>query len=313
MTQVTDPAGQGVDAAGHHRLRSLPTPPPRRTVQVRTGDGTRIHAEVFGPADAPAVVFSHGIMCGIGAWTYQINALSEQYRVVAYDQRGHGHSGRPRGSRWYTVRALGQDLQAVLAQCLPDGRPAVVVGHSMGGISIMSWAGEFPTEVRRRAVAAALVNTAADEVLRHSGGAHMLQAMRMLGRGAALAPLMPPITVGVRDVLRWLAFGDFAAPGDLHMLSSLVTSSPPRVRSHFARHLLAMDLRPQLSNLTIPTLVLAGANDRLLPPVHSEHIVAGLPNLIDYEVLPKVGHMGPFEAAERVTDRIAGLIEDYAS
>jgi pimeloyl-ACP methyl ester carboxylesterase len=278
---------------------------------VRTSDGMRLHAEIFGPPDAPPIVLSHGITCGVRVWSHQIHALSDRFRVIAYDQRGHGRSDHPRGARWFTIRALGQDLQAVLAQCLPDGEPAVIAGHSMGGISIMSWAQHFPTEVPRRAAAVALINTAADEIALHSGGSHMLRSLRLLSRGVALAPVHVPNAPGVRELLRWLVFGDHAHPEHLELTYRLLSACPPRTRTHLARSLLAMDLRPCLETLTAPTLVLAGQHDRLLPPVHSVHIARHLPNAIALELLPGVGHMAIFEAADIVSERLAELADRH--
>ena len=62
---------------------------------VRAGDGTRLHAEVFGPEDGYPIVLAHGITCAIRVWAYQIADLASDYRVIAYDHRGHGRSGVP--------------------------------------------------------------------------------------------------------------------------------------------------------------------------------------------------------------------------
>ena len=286
-------------------------PSPARVVSVRTADGMHLHAEVFGPPDAPPIELSLGITCGVRVWAHQIQALSDRFRVIAYDQRGHGRSDHPRGARWFTIRALGQDLQAVLAQCLADGERAVVAGHSMGGISIMSWAQHFPTEVPRRAAAVALINTAADEIAAHSGGAHMFPTIRLVSRSVALAPLYVPSAPGIRDLLRWLVFGDHAHPEHLELTYRLLSACPPRTRSHLARSLMAMDLRPRLHTLTVPTLVIGGQQDRLLPPVHSVHIHGRLPNPIGLELLPGVGHMAIFEAADHVSARLADLADRH--
>src|ERR1700733_7112013 len=72
------------------------TLPPSRTVEARSADGTRLHTEVFGPDDGYPIVLAHGITCAIRAWTYQIAELAGQYRVIAFDHRGHGRSGIPR-------------------------------------------------------------------------------------------------------------------------------------------------------------------------------------------------------------------------
>ena len=63
---------------------------------VRSADGTRLHTEVFGPQDGYPFVLAHGITCAIRVWAHQIADLAADYRVIAFDQRGHGRSGVPR-------------------------------------------------------------------------------------------------------------------------------------------------------------------------------------------------------------------------
>src|SRR5919108_2354616 len=70
----------------------LSNPPAGRPVSVRSKDGTRLHAEVFGPDDAPTIVLAHGWIEAIELWSYQICELSPDFRIVAYNLRGHGRS-----------------------------------------------------------------------------------------------------------------------------------------------------------------------------------------------------------------------------
>ena len=73
--------------------------PRGRTVDVRSADGTRIHTEVFGPEDGYPIVLAHGITCAIRVWANQIADLAGDYRVIAYDHRGHGRSDAPQAPR----------------------------------------------------------------------------------------------------------------------------------------------------------------------------------------------------------------------
>src|SRR2546430_8440521 len=118
--------------------------PPGRTVEVRSADGTRLHTEVFGPEDGYPIVLAHGITCALRVWAYQIADLSTDYRVIAFDHRGHGKSAVPPRRHRYSLDLLADDLDAVLdATPAPDER-AVIAGHSMGGIAITSWADRYP-------------------------------------------------------------------------------------------------------------------------------------------------------------------------
>ena len=101
---------------------------PSRSVDVRASDGTRLHAEVFGPEDGYPIVLAHGITCAIRVWAYQINDLARDYRVIAYDHRGHGRSGVPSRRANYGLNFLAADLDAVLEATLEPGERAVIAG-----------------------------------------------------------------------------------------------------------------------------------------------------------------------------------------
>ena len=130
---------------------------------VHSADGTRIHAEVFGPDEAATVVLAPGWTEQLSIWTSVIAALrARDLRIVAYDLRGHGGSGPAAGDD-YSLQRFGEDVEAVLRAALPDGRRAIVVGHSLGGMAIAAWAERH--NVREHACGAALVNTGFSDLI----------------------------------------------------------------------------------------------------------------------------------------------------
>src|SRR5436305_14053325 len=118
------------------RLRWTPT------LRVPSDDNTEIAVEVIGDGHPGlTLVFTHGWTFSSRSWHYQ-RMLAERWRLVLMDHRDHGMSGP--GSREHrTVEQIGRDLHAVLAAACAD-RPVVLVGHSMGGMAIMSLAAQFP-------------------------------------------------------------------------------------------------------------------------------------------------------------------------
>ena len=100
-----------------------------RPVEVVSADGTRLHAEVFGPEGAPSIVLAHGWTCCIDVWHYQLRDLRDEFRLVAYDQRGHGRSQAPKGGE-YSPEALSDDLHAVIESCVPKGQRCVEIGRA---------------------------------------------------------------------------------------------------------------------------------------------------------------------------------------
>src|ERR1700745_2481670 len=139
--------------------------PPSRTLTVRAADGTPLHAEVFGPPAGYPIVLTHGITCAIRAWAHQIADLATDYRVIAFDHRGHGRSGVPRRGG-YSLEHLAADLDSVLEATLAPRERAGVAGHSMGGIPGAAWPAHYLDRVRRRADAVALINTTTGDLVR---------------------------------------------------------------------------------------------------------------------------------------------------
>ena len=128
-------------------------------VPVRSDDGVALHTEVERAAgDAPVtVVFSHGLALDQGSWHYQRRDLAGVGTLVFWDQRGHGRSSRGAPER-ATIDQLGADLLAVIEATAPTG-PIVLVGHSMGGMTIMALADAHPELFGDRVVGVALIST----------------------------------------------------------------------------------------------------------------------------------------------------------
>ncbi len=123
-----------------------------RSYMVTTPDGVPLAVREVGPEDAPlTVVFAHGFCLRMGAFHFQrmrlFDELGPQVRMIFYDQRGHGRSGEA-PPETYTITQLGMDLETVLQVIAPRG-PIVVVGHSMGGMTVLSHARQYAAPLRQ--------------------------------------------------------------------------------------------------------------------------------------------------------------------
>ena len=305
-------------ATGHRRLAVLEAMPPSRSVDVRSVDGTRIHTEVFGPDDGYPIVLAHGITCALRVWANQIVDLAGDYRVIAYDHRGHGRSDTPRRRSSYSLDFLAADLDAVLAATLRPDERAVIAGHSMGGIAISAWSQRYPQRVRQCADAVALINTTTGDLLRDvrflpvprglSGG--RVRAAGSLLKAFGAAPLLPGSVQQTRRVVRTLAVGRDADPAIADFVFQLFAETPPAGRGGWAR-VLVDSLGPQhipLRNLTVPTLVIGSRYDRLLPIGASRRIAADAPNLASFVELPG-GHCAILEQPDEVNHQLRSLAE----
>lgn len=311
--------GRGQEAGSPaRRFAAAEALPKGRVVPVRSKDGIRLHTEVFGPEDGYPIVLAHGITCAIRVWAYQIADLSTDYRVIAFDHRGHGKSAVPTRRQRYGLDFLAADLDAVLEATLAPGERAVIAGHSMGGIAITSWADRYPERVPQRADAVALINTTTGDLLRNVQLLPVpppLADVRVRAAGTLLktfgaAPLLRAVDRPSRRFVSTIAVGRDADPAVAEFIYDLFTSTPPAGRGGWARTLVD-SLGPEhigLTNLTVPTLVIGSTKDRLLPMVSSRHIARMAPNLASFVELPG-GHCAIVERPDEVNKHLRMLIE----
>ncbi|MEE1739040.1 alpha/beta fold hydrolase [Streptomyces sp. BE147] len=292
--------------------RQAPAAPvPDRVLTAVSADGSRIHVELHGPEDAPAVVLAHGWTCNTGFWAAQIRDLAADHRVIAYDQRGHGLTPAA-GPGGYSTHALADDLEAVLAATLAPGRKAVLAGHSMGGMTLMA-ASRRPG-LREHAAAVLLCSTGSsrlvDEALvvpLRAGALRTRLTRAVLGARAPLGPVTPVS----KRILKYGTMGAGSAPERVEACSLIVHACPRRARVAWGHVLADLDLDAGVRGLRVPTAVITGTADRLTPPVHARAIAAALPRCLGLTELTGMGHMTPVEAPEAVTAGIRELVVRY--
>ncbi|MEC3919638.1 alpha/beta fold hydrolase [Nocardia sp. CDC160] len=283
---------------------------PCEVVPVTTSDGAHLRVHAYGPADGNVLVLVHGWTCCLEYWNPQINAFAGEYRVVAYDVRGHGESES--GSAPLTVDQLADDLAEVLDAVLRPGQRAVLVGHSLGGMTIQAWAKRYPQRVNKQLLAVLLTNTAAGDLIAETTvvpfcNRGLIKLPYVLGKLGLSAPIVfPPIApvkwLFRRGIMSLAAVGDIADFG-----MNIVRSCPARVRGRFGTLLSSLDVGGGAAKLTVPTTIIAGADDDMTPPVHAERIAEILTetgSLDGFTILP-TGHLGNVEAYQEFNVELA--------
>jgi pimeloyl-ACP methyl ester carboxylesterase len=286
---------------------------------VTTTDGVPLVVREVGPITAPlTVVFSHGFCMRMGSFHFQRAALAErwgeQVRMVFYDQRGHGQSGSAPFDT-YTVEQLGQDLETVLQVMVPRG-PVVLVGHSMGGMTVLSHARQFPEHYGRRIVGAAIISSAAEGVARSPLGEILrnpaLEAVRFAaryapklvhrGRGAARAMLRP--------ILQTASFGDDEiSPSVVAFCEEMIHDTSIDTLVAFLHALEVHDESAAIPVLAgVPTLIACGDRDLLTPVKNSEEMAAALPDSL-LVIVPGAAHVVMMERPEVINDALVRLVE----
>lgn len=288
--------------------------------RVATGDGTVLHVEVDEAPDAPddlTVVFCHGFALSQHSWHYQRRDLRGLARLVLWDHRSHGHSGRATAGS-HDIDTLGHDLSAILDTLVPDG-PIVLIGHSMGGMTVMALAAHRPDLFGERVRGVALVATTAGDLPGVSLGLPRPVA-RLLHRvgptAASVAARRPALVELGRDsgsdlallLTRLYSFGSAVPPDMTQFVAAMIAATPVDVLADFLPGLEAHDKAQALAALQhTEVLVMVGETDRLTPVEHSRAIVARVPGA-RLVVLPETGHMITLERHERVTAELRELI-----
>ncbi|OBI87853.1 alpha/beta hydrolase [Mycobacterium asiaticum] len=290
-----------------------------RDYVVTTSDGVPLVVREAGPEDAPlTVVFAHGFCLRMGAFHFQRIRLAEvfgpQVRMVFYDQRGHGESGEGEPES-YTLTQLGGDLESVLRVAAPRG-PIVLVGHSMGGMTVLSHARQFPEHYGRRIVGAALISSAAEGVTRSPLGAFLrnpaLEAVRFAAKSA------PNLVHRGRNVsrsligpiLRAASYSDLPVSRSLDAFSQrMMNGTPIATLVGFLRALETHDETAGLwTLLKIPTLIACGDHDLLTPDEYSRLMAASLPRS-ELVIVTGASHLALLDKPDAINDGLIRLID----
>ncbi|MCM6775278.1 alpha/beta hydrolase [Nocardia sp. CDC159] len=280
-------------------------------VPVTTGDGARLRVHAYGPADGAPIVLVHGWTCRLEYWNPQLNAFAGKYRVIAWDLRGHGESEM--GSAPLTTDLLADDLEDVLHAALRPGQRAVLVGHSLGGMTVQAWAGRYREEVARRAAAVVLANTAADDLVGQTTvlpvfNRGRLRVPRWLARAVLSAPL--PLCKRSEQLFRSVTMGPNASGDIVDFAFAMVRSCPTAVRAKFGLLFPDLALGRAALHLTVPTTVICGTYDALTPPVHARRIADMLREAGGFRKLVELptGHFGTLEQIERFNVELAEVL-----
>ncbi len=244
-----------------------------------------VHALVEGPADAPAVVLSSSLGTTTAVWDRQVAELARSFRVIRYDLRGHGSSPVPPGP--YDISDLGADIVALLDRLGVER--ADLAGLSIGGMASMWVAAFAPGRVRRLVLCSTSARFDRPDVY-----AERAAAVRANGSASVAAPA----------VMRWFTPGFIERrPDVVARMEAMVGATPAEGYAACCEVVARTDLRPILSSIAAPTLLIAGRGDVATPPANAHRIAACVPHARVVEV-DDAGHIATIEQPARVTSLI---------
>ncbi|MET0741018.1 MAG: alpha/beta hydrolase [Candidatus Nanopelagicales bacterium] len=293
---------------------------------VTTDDGVELWVEVDEARSGAAyrdltLVFSHGYALNLDGWWFQRRNLSGVARCVYWDQRGHGRSGRGEDGT-HTIDRIGNDLAAVIDAVAPDG-PLVLIGHSMGGMTVMSYAKQHATAFDDRVVGVGLLATSSGDMT--SIGFGIPKRIARLGHRVApgvIAAMSRSPTLAERSrrsgsdlgyiLTRTYSFASPVSPSLVDFTSEMLAATPIDVVAQFVPIFSIYDAREALTAFhDCEVLVMVGANDVLTPPEHSRAIAREVPHA-EFIELPSTGHMLLLERHVEVNAALRDLLERSA-
>jgi pimeloyl-ACP methyl ester carboxylesterase len=243
-----------------------------------------------------ALVFIHGFPLSRGAWQKQVDAFQSSHRVIAPDLRGLGQSEAQPGTN--TMERFADDVAALLKE-LQTG-PVVLVGHSMGGYVALAFARRHSAMLR----GLVLVSTkaGADTPEGAAGRRATAEKVQLEGIDGVVNAMAPKMLAAVNhDAALAAEVRDFMEP-----------SKPEGVIGALLGMAERPDSTPLLGQIRVPTLVITGADDTVIPPAESDTLAKGIPGA-QLRVIANAGHLVAFERAAEFNNALREWLNSAAA
>ena len=289
--------------AGNGEQSPQDKPVPTSEMRLRRPDGSELHVEFHGPEEGVPIVLTHGWGLHSAEWNYLIPELATEFRIVVWDEPGLGRSTRP-ANRDYSIENLARDLEAVLAT-LGD-RPAILLGHSIGGMIILTFCRLFQVTLGERVVGLVLAHTTPTDPVKTTSGAALYVPLER----PVLMPLMY-LTIALSPivwVMNWLSylngsahlstmrgsFGGTETWEEIEFATRFQVLASPAVIARGMLGMMRYDAISTLPTIPIPALVVIGDKDSTTKPEAGEMIRRGIPEC-RLERLSPAKHLGLIE------------------
>ena len=255
-----------------------------------SGDTVELDYRLEGPEGAPVLVLANSLGTTFRMWDEQAPALSERFRLLRYDHRGHGGSPVPPGP--YGMDDLGRDVLALLDRLGIEH--ASFCGLSIGGMVGMWLASEAPERIERLVLCCTSARFEPPEAwsdrartVRESGVGEISDAI--LDRW-----FTPPFHKSRPDIVEWAG--------------RMLRDTPVGGYAGCCEAIRDADLRGRLGGIQAPTLVIAGADDPAAPVDKAEFIRDSIPDA-RLMVIEQSAHLANVEQPEAVTREILDHID----
>ena len=299
-------AGTRIRRRHHVDLDELLVPPENVTRhRIATSDGGSLHLVEAGSGQP--LVLLHGVTLQWWVWSPLFHLLSDRFRVIAWDMRGHG--GSEAGTDGVTLEAAGRDLVEVLEHL--DLSDAIAVGHSMGGMAIGRSVVDHPDRLNARSAGLVFLATAATSVSPRFVAGYLGAGAGVLAGKADRANAVPVDRLwrpgDLSASLIRIAFGKEPSADAIEAVRQMIIDVPTVTSVEAGAAILNHDLTDDLGAYEGPAMVIVGSDDHLTPPRMAERIARLLPQA-ELHVLEGVGH----QVMQEQPRRLGELLERFA-
>jgi pimeloyl-ACP methyl ester carboxylesterase len=287
--------------------------------QVEGASGASLYVETHGPAGAPTLILTHGWGLDSTIWSYAKRDLGDRFRLILWDLPGLGRSRAAEGG--INLTAFAADLGTVIG--LAGEGPVVLVGHSIGGMTIQTLARDQPELFGGRVAGAVLVNTTYTNPLETMVLSGLAKALRwpVLEPMMRLASWLQPLAwlsgwqsylSGSAHMANRLGFGDFVTRSQLEHTTLLSVRNPPGASAKGNLAMFRWDGLAGLPNLAAPTLVIGGDKD-IVTKLEASLVIAEIAPQAELRTMNRVNHMGFLERADLYNAAIAAFADSVVA
>jgi pimeloyl-ACP methyl ester carboxylesterase len=276
---------------------------PKRQDAIKRPDGSSINVEHYGREDGQPIIFVHGLNSNSKNWYYQRKYFEREYRVILMDLPGMGKSTRP-ANKDFSMEKMAADLQAVIEHT--GAHNPILWGHSMGGMAILTFLAKNRDDNRPPVKAAILEHTTYTNPVRTILFRGLMTAIQkpvltpLCYLFIFLSPLlwltrwMSYLNGNTHIFTRFLTFAGTQTSKQLDFTALLSTLTPPAVMARGCLAMFRYDVTSELTNIKLPTLIIAANKDRLTRPDASEYMSRHIPDA-QLVMLAPANHEGLLE------------------
>jgi pimeloyl-ACP methyl ester carboxylesterase len=280
-------------------------------------DGSVLQVEFFGPEDGQPIILSHGWGPNSTVWYYAKQQLSDRFRIIVWDLPGLGKSSKPKNND-HSIEKYARDLEAVVA--IAGDKPAILVGHSMGGMINLTFSRLFPEQLGTRVAGLILVDTTYTNPVKTSIFSGLMRRLQK--------PLLEPVLYltillwPLAWAMTWLSylngslyinvelsgFTGGETRGQLSFAGLLSALGSPGVLARGTLGMFNFDETATLPKINVPVLVVCGDVDIATTPVASDLMLAELPDAERVTLQPG-GHMALMERNQQFAIAVSTFVD----